>query len=283
MPPAVQVVLEIASILLSGFLTRMIIVVIVKRIVRQARTPPNDRRRSRLLRRGVNIATAWAGEREAQRSAALGSLVISITSVVVGLLCVLAVLSVLGVNLTPVLASAGVLGVVIGFGAQNLVKDLISGVGMLLEDQFGIGDVIDMDKASGTVEAVGLRVTRLRDPAGVIWYVRNGEVVRVGNKSKGWSEILIDLHVDAGADLAQAQDLVVQVVRQVAGEPAFAESILEPPRLVGIEEVTGTGTTLRIHGRARPDSDTPIERELRYRLKLAFDQAGIRLAPAVAP
>ena len=135
----------------------------------------------------------------------------------------------LGIDLTPVLASAGVLGVIIGFGAQNLVKDLISGVGMLLEDQFGVGDVIDMDKASGTVEAVGLRVTRLRDPAGVIWYVRNGEVLRVGNKSKGFAEILIDLQVDAEADLAQAQDLVSQVVHSVAHDPSFAERFLRPP------------------------------------------------------
>ncbi len=282
MPAPIETILDILLILLGGFVTRLIIVKIVKRIVRHARTPPSERRKSRLLRRGVNLATAWAGEREAQRSAALGSLVISITSVVVGLFCALAIMSVLGVNLTPILASAGVLGVIIGFGAQNLVKDLISGVGMLLEDQFGIGDVIDMDKASGTVEAVGLRVTRLRDPAGVIWYVRNGEVLRVGNKSKGWSEILIDLRVAADADLAAVQDLVARVARGVADEPEFSDAIIKAPSLVGIEAMTGTEVTLRIHGTARPDQDVPIERELRYRLKVAFDDAGIRLAPTLA-
>ena len=280
MSPVIENIIAIASILLSGFLTRLIIVKIVKRIVQQARMPPSERRKSRLLRRGANFATAWAGEREAQRSAALGSLVISITSVVVALLCILGILSVLGVNLTPILASAGVLGVIIGFGAQNLVKDLISGVGMLLEDQFGIGDVIDMDKASGTVEAVGLRVTRLRDPAGVIWYVRNGEVLRVGNKSKGWSEILIDLNVDADADLLEAQALVSRVAHQVAAQPEFADAILKPPTLVGIESLTGSEVTLRIHGTARTEQDAPIERELRHQLKLAFDDAGIRLAPS---
>ena len=278
MPPVIASVLEIFMILLGGFLARLIIVAIVKRIVRDARKPPSER--SRFRRSRGNLATAWAGEREAQRSAALGSLVISITSVVVGLLCVLGILSVLGIDLTPVLASAGVLGVIIGFGAQNLVKDLISGVGMLLEDQFGVGDVIDMDKASGTVEAVGLRVTRLRDPAGVIWYVRNGEVLRVGNKSKGFAEILIDLEVDAEADLAEAQDLVSQVVHSVAHDPSFATDFLQPPRLVGVEQVTGSGVTLRIHGTTRPDGDVAVERELRYRLKVAFDAAGIRLAPA---
>ena len=280
MPAAISQALDIVFVLVSGFLTRLIIVMIVKRIVRQARTPPSKRRQSRLLRRGVNFATAWAGEREAQRSAALGSLVISITSVVVGLLCILGILSVLGVNLTPVLASAGVLGVIIGFGAQNLVKDLISGVGMLLEDQFGIGDVIDMEKAGGTVEAVGLRVTRLRDPAGVIWYVRNGEVVRVGNKSKGWSEIVIDLHIDADGNLAEAQDLVSRVAKEVSSRPEFAEAIISPPALVGIESLTGSDVTLRIHGTTRTEQNVPLTRELRYQLKLAFDDAGIRLAPS---
>ena len=188
--PALASGLEIAIIVLGAILIRLVVVKIVKRLVREARKPPHER--SRFRRSAIGVV-AWGGEREAQRSAALGSLVISITSVVVTVFGILGIFSVLGLNLTPVLASAGVLGVVLGFGAQNLVKDLISGVGMLLEDQFGVGDVIDMDKASGTVEAIGLRVTRLRDPAGVIWYVRNGEVLRVGNKSKGFSEILLDL------------------------------------------------------------------------------------------
>ena len=200
---------------------------------------------------------------------------------VVGLLCVLGILSVLGIDLTPVLASAGVLGVIIGFGAQNLVKDLISGVGMLLEDQFGVGDVIDMDKASGTVEAVGLRVTRLRDPAGVIWYVRNGEVLRVGNKSKGFAEILIDL---AGRRRGRPRRGPGSGVRRsCTASPTIPPSptdFLQPPRLVGVEQVTGSGVTLRIHGTTRPDGDVAVERELRYRLKVAFDAAGIRLAPA---
>jgi moderate conductance mechanosensitive channel len=281
MQPAIDNGIDIAVILLLGILIRFLVVKLVKRIVRHARTPPNERRRSRLLRRGVNL-TAWAGEREAQRSAALGSLVISITTVVVGLACLLAILGVLGVNLTPILASAGVLGVVIGFGAQNLVKDLISGIGMLLEDQFGIGDVIDMDKASGTVEAVGLRVTRLRDPAGVIWYVRNGEVLRVGNKSKGWSEVVVDLDVDAKADLAAATEVVTRVAAEVAAAPEFAAALITAPTLVGIEGVSGTEVNLRIHGTARTGDGAPIERALRYRLKLALDEAGIKLAPVPA-
>ena len=277
--PALASGLEIAIIVLGAILIRLVVVKIVKRLVREARKPPHER--SRFRRSAIGVV-AWGGEREAQRSAALGSLVISITSVVVTVFGILGIFSVLGLNLTPVLASAGVLGVVLGFGAQNLVKDLISGVGMLLEDQFGVGDVIDMDKASGTVEAIGLRVTRLRDPAGVIWYVRNGEVLRVGNKSKGFSEILLDLQIDADADLAEAQDLVSSVVHGVAHDPAFADQLLQPPTLVGIEQVTGSGITLRIHGTAKPDGDVAIERELRYRLKVAFDAAGIRLAPAVS-
>ena len=124
-------------------------------------------------------------ERRTQRAEAIGSVLRSFASIVVLGIAVVLVLGELGINLAPIVASAGVVGVALGFGAQNLIKDFIAGIGIILEDQYGVGDVVDLGEASGTVEAVGLRITRLRDVNGVVWYVRNGEVLRVGNFSQG--------------------------------------------------------------------------------------------------
>ncbi len=106
-------------------------------------------------------------------------------------------LSELRIDLAPFIAGTSIVGVALGFGAQNIVKDFLSGMFMMLEDQYGVGDVIDFEKASGTVEAVGLRTTRLRDVNGTVWYVRNGEVVRVGNKSQGFAQVVLDVPIDA--------------------------------------------------------------------------------------
>ena len=141
-------------------------------------------------------ATGLAHERHRQRTLTMGSLLRSIvTFVVVTLITVLTVMAIVGIPLGPLLASAGVGGVALGFGAQSLVKDFLSGIFMILEDQYGVGDVIDTGEAIGTVEEVTLRVTRLRDASGVIWYVRNGEIIRVGNKSQGWSTAIVDMPV----------------------------------------------------------------------------------------
>ncbi len=126
-------------------------------------------------------------ERRRQRAETVGSLLRSVTSLVIGVLAVMLVLGEIGFNLGPFIAGAGIVGIALGFGAQNLVKDFLSGIFMILEDQYGVGDVVDLGAASGTVEAVGLRVTRLRDGNGTLWYVRNGEILRVGNKSQGFA------------------------------------------------------------------------------------------------
>jgi small conductance mechanosensitive channel len=276
----VRIGLEITLILLVGIVVRWGIVRLIKRLVRQASRQRTIR--NPLRRRAIGLATAWAGARGEQRAAALGSLAISVTTLVVSALVIFSIVAALGYNLTPLFASAGVVGVALGFGAQNLVKDLIAGVGMLVEDQLGVGDEVDMDKASGVVEAVGLRVTRLRDSAGTVWYVRNGEVLRVGNKSQGWSQIVLDIDVAYDTDLEQAKQVVGELARQVAAEPAHAAVIIDPPAVVGVEQVTSSGVTIRVLGTCRTGQNAAIERELRVLIKEAFDRAGIRLAAPAA-
>src|SRR5919206_2062915 len=167
----------------------------------------------RPLRSRVAAARRDGGEqlvaRRTQRAEAIGSVLRSFSSFVVLGIAVVLVLGELGIDLAPIVASAGVLGVALGFGAQNLVKDFIAGIGIILEDQYGVGDVVDLGQATGTVEAVGLRITRLRDAHGVVWYVRNGEILRVGNKSQGYAQVVVDLPVAHDTDLERARTVLV--------------------------------------------------------------------------
>lgn len=216
-------------------------------------------------------------ERRAQRAQALGSLFKSATTAVVGAVVVLMVLDELGYSLAPLLASAGVAGIAIGFGAQSLVKDLLAGIFMLLEDQYGVGDVVDLDHAIGTVESVGLRVTRIRDSDGVLWHVRNGEILRVGNKSQGWSALVLDIAVAYDEDIHRVERLINEQARQIAESEQWKHKILEAPYVVGVEEVTGQSITIRIVGKCLPNQQFGVQRELRSRLKKAFDAEGVRV------
>ena len=150
------------------------------------------------------------------------------------------ILDVLGLPIGPLLASAGIVGVALGFGAQTLVKDFLSGIFLILEDQYGVGDLVDTGMGTvGTVEAVGLRVTRLRDGSGVVWYVRNGEILQVGNHSQGWSTGIVDVSVAYTEDIPRVQRLIGEVAAAMAEEEAWQQKILEPPTVAGVESVTG--------------------------------------------
>ena len=150
-------------------------------------------------------STGLLSERRAQRAATIGSVIKSVISIIILVIALMTILAELRIDLAPFIAGTSIVGVALGFGAQNIVKDFLSGMFMMLEDQYGVGDTIDFEKASGTVEAVGLRVTRLRDVNGTVWYVRNGEVVRVGNKSQGFAQVVLDVPIDAWADVAPAR------------------------------------------------------------------------------
>jgi small conductance mechanosensitive channel len=123
--------------------------------------------------------------RTTQRAEAIGSLLRSVVTITIWVIAALTVLPLLGINIAPLVASAGIVGIALGFGAQSLVKDYIAGILLILEDQYGIGDEVEVDDVTGTVEYVSLRYTRLRDAEGVIWYLRNGDIQTVGNKSQG--------------------------------------------------------------------------------------------------
>lgn len=214
-------------------------------------------------------------ERREQRAAAIGSVLRSSTSVMVLAVGLTLVLGELGINLAPIVASAGVLGVALGFGAQNLVKDFLSGIGLILEDQYGVGDVVDLGEATGTIEGMGLRTTRLRDASGVVWYVRNGEIIRVGNKSQGYSMVLVDVPVAHDSDLTVARRAMQEVGDEVAADEDFADAILATPESLGVEQITAAAIVLRLQVRTRTADQWRVARELRQRIASRFSELDI--------
>lgn len=229
-------------------------------------------------RRGMDTDELAAGllrERRVQRANAVSSLLANTVAVIAVGIAILTILPLLGVDIAPLLASAGVLGVALGFGAQNLVKDYLSGIFMVLEDQFGVGDTVELSGVVGTVEEVTLRITRLRDLSGVVWYVRNGEVLTVGNRSQGWTLAIADIPVAANTDLAQVKNVVTKVSDEMMSEADLASSLLSAPTYAGVESVSGEALVVRVVARASATTQLTVSRALRERLKAAFDAAGI--------
>jgi moderate conductance mechanosensitive channel len=214
--------------------------------------------------------------RRSQRAAAIGSVLRSLASFTVFGIAVVLVLGELGINLAPIIASAGVIGVALGFGAQNLVKDFIAGIGIILEDQYGVGDVVDLGEATGTVEAVGLRITRLRDAHGVVWYARNGEILRVGNKSQGYAQVVIDMPVAHDTDLEHCRTVMQEVADAMYAQDDWSDVLLAAPESLGVETITSEGVTLRLQVRTTNAEQWRVARELRQRLKERFVVEGIR-------
>jgi moderate conductance mechanosensitive channel len=215
-------------------------------------------------------------ERRTQRAEAIGSVLRSFASIVVLGIAVVLVLGELGINLAPIVASAGVVGVALGFGAQNLIKDFIAGIGIILEDQYGVGDVVDLGEASGTVEAVGLRITRLRDVNGVVWYARNGEILRVGNKSQGYAQVVIDMPVAHDTDLERCRTVMQEAADTMYAEEEWADVLLAEPESLGVEMITAEGVVMRLQVRTTNADQWRVGRELRLRLKERFALEGIR-------
>lgn len=215
------------------------------------------------------------GERRRQRSDTIGSVLRNVASFVILGTAVLMVLSGLGINLAPLLASAGVAGVAMGFGARNLVTDVLAGMFMLLEDQYGVGDRVDVGEASGTVLEIGLRVTQLRGAGGEIWYVRNGEIKRVGNLSQGWSTAAVDVQVRAGEDWDEVRAALVAAGEELSDAEPWNELLWEPVEVLGLDSLTLDSMVVRVSAKTMPGKSLAVERELRWRIKRALDRLGV--------
>ncbi|RRQ26642.1 mechanosensitive ion channel family protein [Rhodococcus sp. Eu-32] len=269
---------------IAGYVALAIVLRLVlhKLIDRFTRRSSSDSSKPPLLLRPLRerAATSLQGtilsERRRQRATTIGSVMKSGVSVVILTWFVLSVLDVVGVNVAPFIASAGIVGVALGFGAQNLVRDFLSGIFMLLEDQYGVGDVVDLGEAIGTVESVGLRVTTVRDVNGTVWYCRNGEVLRVGNMSQGFAVAVLDLPVAHTANVDEACEVAEKAALDVVESNVFEEDLLGAPEMLGVNAVSADTVTIRITVKTRPGRQWAVQRGMHREILQAFENAGVR-------
>jgi small-conductance mechanosensitive channel len=271
----VAVSLRIAVVLLLAVVLRVVVHRAIGRVINRAILRPAVP--EALRQRLIDMTPAAAAERRRQRAETIGSVLKSVSSIVIFGVAFTTILSELDIDLGPILASAGILGVALGFGAQNLVKDFLNGIFMILEDQYGVGDAIDVGEASGIVEAVALRVTRLRSVDGTVWHVRNGEILRVGNMSQGWSRALLDVSVAYGTDVDHAIAVIDRVADEVAAGDKVGAYVLDEPEVWGVERLGADGIDIRLVVKTAPLEQWKVARELRSRLKEAFQTEGIEI------
>ncbi|XVQ09252.1 mechanosensitive ion channel family protein [Spirillospora sp. CA-255316] len=273
------VVILVIALVLRAMAHRMI----TRITLRMAESTMSEKVRER-SRTVFDGSPALLHQRRAQRARTMGSVLRSIASIVIMGMAFFSILGQLGLNLTPVLASATVIGMAVGFGAQSIVRDFLAGLFMLLEDQYGVGDVIDVGSAKGTVEAVTLRVTRMRDVNGVVWYVPNGEIKKVGNESQNWGRAVLDIPVDIAEDVEKVKEILKATADELSVAPDWDELILEEPSVWGVQALAGDAVIVRIVLKTAAGRQADVSRELRERVKKSFDEAGIAVAtPAAAP
>jgi small conductance mechanosensitive channel len=274
--------LAVTTLFLLFFVLRWVLNRLVDRLVKRAETGALSAKVGRLsLGAGrakapspTELATAT---RRVQRAKAMGSLLKSvITGVLLAVVGTMALAEV-GVNVGPIIASAGIVGIALGFGAQSLVSDYLSGVFMVFEDQYGVGDEVDLGEAIGTVEAVSLRVTRVRDINGTVWYVRNGEIIRVGNMSQNWARSVIDVSVAYHEDLARVRRVLDDVAHDMWEDEDYKGVIIEQPSVWGVQELGIDGVLVRVALKTAPLEQWAVAREMRQRIKARFDHEGIEI------
>jgi small conductance mechanosensitive channel len=267
--------IRILAIIIGAVLVRSLLLLSVRRVVRGVIAGMNGK--------AAQASGLIANARVVQRSQTLGSVLSNFFTWTVVLVALSSILSELGVAVGALVAGAGILGAALGFGAQSLVRDLISGIFIVFEDQYGVGDSVDLGQATGVVESVGLRVTQVRDVSGVLWYVRNGEVVRVGNQSQGWSRVVLDIPIAYSAPIDKARELILKAANSLATDPTIAKQLMGEPEVWGIELLTGEQVVLRLVQQVGPSHADDIARELRARIKVALDKNKISLANTKTP
>jgi moderate conductance mechanosensitive channel len=215
--------------------------------------------------------------RRFQRLQAITGVARGVAGVFIWFIVILAMFDTLGVSLQPVLAGAGLAGIIIGFGAQQLVRDVLAGIGMLIEDQYGVGDWIQVGDHIGQVERVGLRATSFRDMDGVVWHSLNGSMERVGNLSQQWGRSTLDVPLALDADVPTAKAIIHKVATELAADAVWGQDIIGEPEIWGVQEFGPEGLAIRVVTPTKPMANWDINRQLRERLHHAFEQANIRM------
>jgi moderate conductance mechanosensitive channel len=262
-------------IVAGGFIALWIIGRVIERVV-------NAVVRGVKKAEGVDSTTALSTSpveamRQVQRTRTLGSVLNTFARWTVWILVFIMVLTEWGVAVTPLIASIGILGAALGFGAQSLVKDMLNGLFMVFEDQLGLGDIVNLGQVTGVVERVGIRVTEVRDVSGTLWFIRNGEVLQVGNYSQDWARIILDVPVPYTLDVDEAQEALLSAAKEFAYSPEWKRKILEDPEMWGIESLSHEALMVRITVKVRAGEQFLLKRALHRYVKDALDQRGIDL------
>jgi small-conductance mechanosensitive channel len=266
---------RILFVIVLALLVRTVLGRLINKITERAATATLPMTSSGRVHKAAVAMHAAGLERRSQRARALGSILRSGVSAIVFGIAALTILGILGFDLAPLLASTTVLGVALGFGAQNLVRDYLAGILMLVEDHYGVGDTINAGTATGTVEAMTLLTTQVRDVNGVVWHIRNGTIESVGNESQGWSRAVIDYPVPYGEDLARIRQLMDQAAASLYRERGWRKVMLEKPEVWGAQELSSKEVTMRIVAKTAPMRQWEVARELRARVKAVLDAAGV--------
>lgn len=272
-PISILVILIVA--LIVRILLRKTINQLVNRVVSGVKRKQNVDDTSALIVSPLQTA------RVVQRTRTLGSVLDNVATVVVAVIALVLILGVFQFNVLGIVAGASVIAAGLAVGAQSIVKDLLSGIFMILEDQAGVGDIVDTGSATGVVENVGLRVMQIRDVNGILWFVPNGQILRVGNMSQGWSRVLVDITIPYDADIDAIQDALLAAAVAMSREPRWRQRIVEKPEIWGLQSITDSAMVFRLVVKTRASELDNVGRELRVRLKHAVDALGVTL-PAMA-
>ncbi|MBK0420179.1 mechanosensitive ion channel family protein [Leucobacter sp. CSA1] len=273
---AYQVPIRILCIIVGAFVLHWVLRLLLRRMIERVVTG---------VKKAQNVDSTQelsvapkVSARAVQRARALGGIGRSVITWAIVIVALAMILGNLGFDLTAVLASAGVLAAALAFGAQNVVKDILNGIFMAFEDQLGVGDVVTIGEVSGTVEDVGIRITQVRSIDGTLWFVRNGEILTLGNSSQGWGRALVDITIDANSDLELAERAAIDAARELLSSPAYARKVTGEPEVWGLESVYGDRATLRMVMRTRPEAQWEVQRALRAALQAKYRELDIPLA-----
>jgi small-conductance mechanosensitive channel len=271
-----RIPIGILTIIIVAVIARAILLFLVRRLVDQVVN--GVKKKQNVTDTQALVASPLAAVRIVQRTRTIGTVSTNVINVTVVIVAIILVVTTIDPNIIGSLALlTAALGAGLGFGAQNIVKDVLNGLFMVFEDQLGVGDVVDLGPATGVVEAVGIRITQVRDVNGTLWFVRNGEILRVGNMSQGWARVIIDLAIPYDSDLDTVQEKMLDTAVAMAAEPKWRSRIVERPEIWGLESISAEALVIRLVMKTRTSAKDDVARELRMRLKRSLDELEVTL------
>ena len=272
-----ETVARVGLTLLGGILTLLVFRFAIGRVVNRVVTGVKKRHGAEDTQ--ALTTSPVEAMRRVQRTRTMGSVLNGFAGWTIGIIVVLMVLADVGVSVTPLIASAGILGAALGFGAQSVVRDVLNGLFMVFEDQLGVGDIVNVGEVSGVVERLGIRVTEIRDVDGTLWFVRNGEILRVGNYSQDWARVVVDLPVPYESDIDAVKDTLLTAAKAFSARPEWRRKVLEDPEVWGLESISAEALIMRLVLKVRGGEQWTAKRALHEDLKSALDTAGIDVPP----